>query len=164
MQPSALFEGYQLGAIRDCLRTINKPYNAIFRLRRELVPFLELEQEEATPACLKTLTPTIPVPREIVFESIYGGTRECFSSRLDIEANETLGFKLPTHKLALNVTFPLEDIPEDDQETLRLLNTWSLSLFFDPKVDGFKAHYLPQHLCRKCLGPWNENPAPVFWP
>jgi hypothetical protein len=89
---------------------------------------MELQKTETTPACLVTLLPKIPTPRELVFQSQDESAEQdepfCYSTRLNIEADEMLGEKMPKAKVDLQLRFPLsaDDIANDEQ-LFRLLLT-----------------------------------------
>lgn len=152
--PGWLFKDLDLTSLMTCFAELKQPQDVIYQLRRVAVPVLELDPESdpAPPECLTRLLPTIPVPREIVFKD--GEKGSCFSSRLDIEASQTLGVHLPKNRLALKVRVPpAEGIPRDRSEMERLLTGWALTpLWEDQKSENLKAKVFPDHLCIKCLG------------
>ena len=157
-----------LQEVRNCLATLTEAVTVNYRLKRAPAPYLFLDEDpKNTPACLKLTLKRIPVPREIIFDSTEFnrmGERDCYTSRLDVEANDLLGAKLPTHRLALMIEFPLPHIPVTDDETSRLLGSWSVALFRDPETGDWRAKYLSSKLCKQCIGARPEDPHPIFWP
>ena len=158
----------RLEEIRKCFATLKEPVTVNYRLKREPAPYLFLDEDpKTTPDCLKLTLKRIPVPREIIFDSTEFnrlGERDCYTSHLDVEANDLLGAKLPTHKLALTIEFPLPHVPVTDDETSRLLSSWSVGMFRDPDTGDWRAKYLSSKLCKQCIGERHEDPHPIFWP
>ena len=185
----AIFKDIPLTELRGCLATLAKagpPHLEIrYRLKRSFVPELELdgldsESPDAPPACLKKSLPRIPVPREIFFQAPYSQEPtaqedliSCFSSRLNVEANETSGVRLPTNRVALRLDFspisPSFVVPKDDAETRMLLLSWAISPFWQQEEMRYlPAVIVPDTLCRQCIGEKNlwrlQGPPPVLWP
>jgi hypothetical protein len=173
----SLFREMKLAAIRKCFADQSGPraktVSYSFRLKREAIPYLELRDPEKAPACLRETLGKIPVPREILFQGVQGDPPTCFSSRLDIEANQVLGIRLPTDRLDLQISFPLQQLPGSDEELERQLGAWSLTPLWGEGSDSserkaLKAKIVPEAICRRCLGEKGmlEHPAPdaAIWP
>ena len=174
---SALLQEIPLSTVRECLASIQEPVSVSYRLRRVAVPYLELDEPETAPVCLARALPRIPVPREIVFQaraarvaqSAPGGSAplDCYSSRLDLEADEVLGSKLPMARVALRFELPLENSPATDAELSRTLAAWALTPFWNPQEQAIPSKLMPDRLCRVCLGEkqMKESPYdPQHWP
>ncbi len=140
------------GAIRACLKSVTQAQTLVYRLSRDAQPSVVLSNPEEAPACVRQTLSRVPVPREIVFQSPSEGSLECYSSRLDLEANEVAGFDLPFRQRGTSLSLPLAKVPADDQATRRWLSSWILSLFWDEGHRGFRSKILPKSLCKKCLG------------
>ncbi len=183
--PRKIAEGLPLAAIRSCVTSlsIKKSVDAellsvVYKLVRDPVPHLQLQDLEEVPPCLVQTLPKIPVPREIFYqaESLGDVTPEtrrldCFASRLDIEADQWMGFKLPIAKLGVRVTFPPQNFdraPDDDDEMRRLIMTWALTPFWDSSTASFRAKVVPDTICRTCLGQSSmkkgDEPDLEVWP
>lgn len=172
----AMWKGMNLRAIRECLSTVNTTKERLsvnYRLVRDPAPYLQPEDPETAPACLKEVLPKIPVPREIFFQGQMsdsaGGMLTCFNSRINLEDDELWGWKLPIGKLDLELVFPMMELPSNDAETRMLLQAWGLRLLRDQDHQlKFPVKVVPDFLCRRCLGRdrWLEphNPLPALWP
>jgi hypothetical protein len=168
---AGLYRGMDLQPVRACLQSVQKPYIASYRLRREAVPFLELEvDEKTTPPCLREKLPRIPVPREILYQSTDEGELGCYSTRLDIEADEIFKVKLPKDKVALTLSLPLRSVPAEDKGLIELMGTWSLAPLWNPDGHRLTARVVPSVICRQCLGEkemlrkLDPDAPPVLWP
>jgi hypothetical protein len=169
-----LLRGLDVAGLRACfaaLQAAKEPVEVLFRLRRLPQPFLELQAAETTPACLAATLPRLPVPREIVFQSADADDQlGCYSSRLDLEADEVLGFKAPKARLELRLRFPQERAPKDDEETERMLVAWALTPFWGdrPSERALPGVIVPVAICKACIGEKNlldkRKSAPVYWP
>ncbi len=170
--PAWLFSEMPLDKIRSCLAGIKEPIELHYRLERYASPFLKLaiKDPEATPACLIEVLGKIPVPREIVFQSNEEGRLECYSSRLNVAANQKSGVRLPTHRLdvVVNLPLPLESMPADDHKTMMLLLSWALSPYWDKDPPSLEAHLMPEAICNVCLGEKEKlkqsDPVQELWP
>ena len=154
--------------LRQCLNGLTQTIDVSYRLRRRDFPWLELDEEKDTPACLTALLKKLPIPREIVFESLSPGGRECYTSRIDVMADDYFGIRLPVGKVALRLHFPLKHTFADDAELTRQMAAWVLSLFYRADEGVFPAKIFPRSYCDRCLGaraPETANdPKPVLWP
>jgi hypothetical protein len=169
-----LLKPVDLAKLRACLAGINESSTVLYRLRREAAPSLELEREDATPPCLAATLPSIPVPREIVFQSLSPetGRISCYAAGIDVHADEILGVKVPSHKLELELDFPMMayKIPKNDDETARLLASWALTPFWTASdgLTSLPSRVLTDALCKKCIGEkdlWKEGgQEPLEWP
>jgi hypothetical protein len=166
--PSSLVRGLSLSALQECLK---KDTATVFyyRLKRVDQPLLELDDPDDAPECIRNLLPTIPVPREIFYQAPTAtGGIQCYSSRLDVEANQTFGLRLPTHALAVRVELPLYSVPETADEMTMLILAWSLSPFWEGKPPVLPARAVPDNVCRVCLGEKTmvkpNGPPPTLWP
>jgi hypothetical protein len=166
--PASLFKDVKLDEAIACFESVKESSPVRYQLRRAAQPELVLEENKATPACLKKTLPKIAVPREIFFQSTEEGSPICYSSRLDIEANDTAGFKMPTHRLALRVDLPLAHLPENADEMRMLLLSWALTPLWEKDRSSLPSHVVPDALCGVCLGPDKllkpTDPPPVLWP
>jgi hypothetical protein len=166
----SLFAGVDLSTFRQCLAAVNeesKENKIVYKLNRAIKPFLELVENEQTPACLLDVLPILPVPREIYFQALEGERLSCFNSRISIAAEDVLGTSTVFHGVQLDLTFPLAALPEGDAETLLLLGTWAVTSFFDER--GYlQAKIVPRSLCASCFGGkglfLESDPLPPFWP
>lgn len=162
-----LFRELKLADIRSCLAPL-KSLSVSYRVKWLPVPYLELDAGDETPECLKSTLSSIPVPREIFFQSNEDDRLECYSSRLNIESNEIADFKLPIAKTAVKVEFPLLQPPKDDDETRMLLLTWALTPFWDRSDGTLLSHLVPDTICGACLGEKTKlgptSPKPLSWP
>lgn len=171
---ASMFSELDLGEARRCLSSLGEGTPPVsYRLRRESRPFLELKSPEDAPACLRLALPRIPVPREILFQSPEKGQYTCYSARLDLEANQTFGeLRLPTNRVEVLLKFPLAKKPSDDEETIRLLGAWALTLIWGESSGGkerrLAAKIVPDRLCRRCLGDESfqkeGDPDHLLWP
>lgn len=162
------------------LQSATKSGELRYRLRREPAPYWELEvDEDETPACARTSLARIPVPREIVFQSPELGrdTRilDCFSARIDIDADRVLGVRLPLAKLGMTIPFPSEALARavtSDAEFEAQLLTWSIAPFWSGEAGtrAIRARIVPLPLCSRCLGERGLVPVsatgnlPALWP
>ncbi len=165
----SLFKEIDLISLRRCLGTLKSDLVVLYRLKRDPAPFLVLDENpEMKPDCLRTALANIPVPREIFFQSNEEGVMSCYSSRLDIEADELFWVKVPKAKTALRLDFPLASPPETDEQTHLLLMSWAMAPFWRDPGHHLISHLVPDALCRACLGKENmlENSGPpvLLWP
>jgi hypothetical protein len=179
---NSLFNGLLLTPVRGCLSQLNsekewkvkdgqeevsvkKELNYI--LHRETAPFLELEKAEKTPECIRTLLSKIPVPREIFFQSNDEGKLGCYNSRIPIVQQE-LGIQAALHHLRVKIAFPLESLPQTDEETLMLLATWAIIPYWDSDKKSILSKAVPSEICSKCIGERNLyhelDSLPPQWP
>jgi hypothetical protein len=162
-----LFKDLKLEDLRACIAHA-KGGRAVYLVRRLPVPYLELQEEDDMPACLKAVLATIPLPREIFFQSVEGDRLACYSTRLAIEANEVVGFKMPIDKAEVRLDFPMATQPKDDDEMRMLLMSWALTPFWDHSNSTLTAHLVPDKICATCLGERTMlkpgDPEPVSWP
>lgn len=153
----ALFSGknpIDLEAVRSCLASIKKPVEAVYRLRKDYRPALVLEKDEKkTPPCLVSSLSEIPVPREIVFQSPQiDGSLACYASGIRPENDRPIPFRWIKHGWELGVQLPLEENPENVEQTRLLLLSWALRPFKTEAGDLFVVKVVPDSLCRICLG------------
>lgn len=162
----------RLPELQQCLTSLRSSRETkvvLYRLRREHRPYLELQDPEEAPPCLRETLPRIPVARELFFQSNeYAGRMYCYASRLEVEANEILGVRLPGAQYELKVELPLKQVPQNGPETLRLISAWSLTPFFNGKNGVVRAKIVPDPICRRCIGEKemlrDDHPDPSFWP
>jgi hypothetical protein len=163
----SIFKDFDLKAIRECMASLEMSISVLYRLERASQPSLVLEVNEVTPACLKEFLPQIPVPREIVF---YSGEKEgvrCYSARLDLGADEWFGAKVPMNRYVLKIGFPIEPLPRDNEELLRLLGAWSITPLGRNRPWELGAKLLPDVFCARCAGQkesFKLNPLETPWP
>lgn len=178
----ALHSGAPVEKIRACIAGLPPGTRVSFRLRREPVPELvldgpdESDKPELLPPCFRELLGRVPVPREIFFQSREEGELLCYSSRVNIEADEirALGVKWPLSKTVLNVTFPISEAPggapgsAGEIDIRSLLLSWSLAPFFKEGKSELEAFIVPDRICQVCLGEkaflGPNDPAPPAWP
>ena len=142
-----------LEPLRQCLMTVRKNTSVNYSVRWLPVPRLELDEDSAEDApCLRKTLPQLPLPREILYQSMESGRAACYSSRLAIESNEIAGFKLPMHRLEVRIALPLDrEVPVVTDEQLRAaLMGWVLTPFWEG--DTLPARLVPDAICRACLG------------
>jgi hypothetical protein len=166
----SLFSTLDLGAVRKCLNSISDDTKAIrvsYKLKREIAPFFILEENKETPACFKKVLGVIPVPREVYFQAVEGDSLSCYSSRIPLVVEETLGISNYLTSIRLSVDLPLTRFPEGDEETVLLMGTWIVAPFFN----GFAyidSKIVPESLCSTCFGGKGllhaTDPLPPFWP
>ena len=171
---TTMFEGVDLRGLRACFAKLTAETPAVsYRLRREHRPYLELENPDDAPACLRLELLRIPVPREIVFQSPEKGHYTCYSARVDLEANQLWGgLKVPTDRLSILMRFPLTKHPSNDEETVRVLAAWALTPIWKEgsgkKGRQLSAKIVPDRLCRRCLGEKDflseGDPDHLLWP
>jgi hypothetical protein len=185
-EPATLLEGISPGAVRDCFRKHSELIanakdgsgvmrEAEYRLERSDQPKLVLQEEETKGqpvSCLKKVLPVIPVPREIIYQA-EPLEWSCFNSRVNIEANDLLGIKMPTKKWAVRLVFPLTEIPKDDAAMTRQLLAMALTPLLDPESPTqFKSKVVPNAICKRCFGkkrlyskdgPYHDDPPPTWW-
>lgn len=155
----------ELPAIRACLAGLKQSAVLRFRVRRLAQPELELQESEKAPECVARMLGRIPMPREILFQSVEEGHLDCYSSRLDIEADEVLGAKVPTSRVEVRVDLPLALAPQDDASLARMLAGWALTPFWslpEGKSGAVSARIVPSRMCLKCLGKEREDPNEAF--
>jgi len=172
-RPAAeLFNGIDIKAVRECLSDKTTATPVSYRLRREAVPklVLNVDEPEKVSLCVYKTLPEIPVPREIFFETNEYGQMLCYSARLDIEADELAGAKMPMAKIDVTIPLPLKRPPKDDAETVRLLQSWALTPLWGAGRDGkpeLKSKIVTKQLCKKCIGEKNlmqRESVPAYWP
>ncbi len=165
---ASLFSETKLADVRACIAKVQSSARASYRLRRGATPYYELDESDDAAACLRTALPLIPLPREIFFQSNEGDRLACYASRLPVEGDEVVGFKLPISKQALKLDFPLATQPRDDDETRMLLMSWALTPFWENNGASIKARLVPDSICVKCLGEGvmlkPTDPEPMLWP
>ncbi len=164
-----LWKDMDFAAIRACLKTVVAPIDVVYRLKREPDPRLVLDShDEKTPPCLAQAMPEIRVPREIAFQSPEPDGLSCYAARLDLEADELLGQKVPGSRFYLWLRLPLQPNPQDDDETRRVLVGWALSPFWDPRTNTVPSKVLTRDLCKACIGErsLHDPDAPLgnLWP
>ena len=171
----SLFQKLDVKSLRQCFETQTEVHDLDYLLVRKPVPEMELTDHEKAPKCIQTLLMTIPVPREIIFraEEPTDAKPRCWSSRLNIEADEVFGLKLPSAALSVHIALPLLPVPKDDAEVVRLLGSWALTPFFRDLPGGahgrLRSQIVPDRLCDQCMGrprdpyrpPLGESP---IWP
>lgn len=173
-------ESLPLEKIRICLASIPSGVEATYRLIRDAQPWLELQDPDDAPPCLREELSSIPVPREIFFQHRSAGRIEeparerglspiqtnlardtangaalgCFNLRLPIEADRTMGFRLPVKKWALRIAFPLDAGVLGEAAISRLLTAWALTpLWVTDEGGEVPVNWVPDSLCKRCLGP-----------
>ncbi|MBL7715118.1 MAG: hypothetical protein JNL01_06580 [Bdellovibrionales bacterium] len=152
-----LFPEFPAAKLRACFLTIPPGTTVTYRFVRQAQPFLEIEDPEDAPACMVEYLRTIPVPREIIFQTPVKSNLDCYTARVDLESSEKFGIKMPIARLDMAVRFPLRKLPTDDDATLRLVQGWALTPFFKDvrNADGVpevSATLMPERLCKKCMG------------
>ena len=181
-----LYKEMDFFKLRKCFQTVNQStwnQDVIFELRRSKVPFWkrdepELEDDDpfeeepdsaeaAVPSCIRVLLDKIPIPREIFFQSNDEGSVNCYSSRIDIDEDDTLKIKSNLQHHELRIAFPLKKIPETEEEMTLLLATWSLAPFFDTSSQ-LNVKLVSTSMCGKCMGEKNmflsTDKLPPQWP
>lgn len=149
-------------ALVSCLQTLNTQFGAEgaearefgYRLVRETQPKLELQDADEAPECLKTVLPSIPVPREIFFMVRDRQDRlACLSSRVPMDAGDFLGVRLPAKGVEVRLKFPDPNLPKDRAAAGRWLQAWVMTPYFyfeqDHKIQG---KYVPESICGQCFG------------
>ena len=172
-----LFSTVKLAPVRDCVKKIPAGTVLVFRIRYRSQPVLELaearntagEPFEAPPACAREVLGTLPMPREIFFQSAEEkGGLECYASRLPLDSDKVLNTPWPFKRTQLNVEFPLPLVPDDDAKTSLLLQTWVLTPYFGSESGRIEARIVPDALCKACMGESNlitsGQPIPPHWP
>lgn len=187
--PDVLLEGVRMSAVLNCLRELKAQKIARYRLEPGPFPKLVLEgldekpeDSDAPPACLREYLPEILVAREIFFQKPPAGETEasmprepfCYGARLPVSPKELLGWALPSGGSALVIQFPLESLPSTEEETRRLLLSWSLTPFFafGEQSPGASAKPASRALCEACFSVPRgsrstplEDPLPqAVWP
>lgn len=172
--PATLFKSLMTAKIKECLLSLKEQTSVVYHLKRSVAPSFILDSELDSPACIKEYLPQIPIPREIIYQAPTDSSENarrnlnCYSTRLDLEANEWMGARLPTHRVDLKVWFPLPSPPKSDEELFRYLVTWAITPLWNEQSQGLKAKVLPNHLCKKCIGEkeWlmGNEPEIIFWP
>jgi hypothetical protein len=172
------FSKLNLSAIRSCLNRNTpagkgaevKAFELEWALRKDGQPSLELRYPEEAPECIRSTLAQIPFPQELVFvvpnENLDRG--DCYTSRLNLDSGELLGWELPRARIRLRVGFPLRDVPRTDREVERMLRAWTLSIYRGGSRENgaFHGRFLPARYCLKCMGiPENpERGAPTVPP
>ncbi len=168
---NSLFKDIHLREVRKCFLSSSilqaeKPLS--YRLRRNTAPYLQLQESEDTPDCIKQALEKIPVPREIFFQSNEEGALSCYNARIPILDEELLGIRNALHPIEVKIDLPLDEVPKTDQETLVLLGTWVISSFFQNNPNQLQSKTVPRDLCGQCLGEKNVfsdgEPLPPLWP
>lgn len=109
-------------------------------LQRSPRPVLKLIPVDQ-PSCLDKWMPVIPLPREIVY---FSSKAECMTTRIDVEADRILGFKLPIRQSMIKVKFPIEP-------TSLWVESIVLTTFWNPELKGFASYPMSQKLCMQCM-------------
>ncbi|MBI2711900.1 MAG: hypothetical protein HYX41_03400 [Bdellovibrio sp.] len=167
-----LFEKFPLAALRICLKQVNETGKEIhlnYLLKREIVPVLELEDPEEAPSCVQEVMKTLPVPREIFFQSENEGKTACYNARLSPQVEDSLlSLKKWLRKFHLNISFPMNRLPLNDEETSMLLETWSISPFWNPDRTAVVGRVVPDSICNRCMGEETlldpKKGLPPAWP
>ena len=163
-----LFKDVDLVEARACLTSLTSTASVLYRLKRVDAPYLEIDAVDETPSCLVSALPKIPLPREFFFQSNEEGQLRCYGTRLDIEADEIAGLKMPRNRLALRIDLPLAQAPLNDKETRLLLLSWVLTPFWENDGHYLPSKIMPDHLCNACLGEKERvkdtDPPPTLWP
>ncbi|MEK6704279.1 MAG: hypothetical protein AABZ06_00660 [Bdellovibrionota bacterium] len=150
-----IFDGMEFKKLRGCLSSIKEEVAVLYRLKREISPYLLLDDPENSPACLRESLNKIPIPREIMFESGDEGMINCYSARMDVEANEIFWIKMPVNKIGIKVRFPLVKPPLNDDDTILLLTSWALTPFWRGEKLFIDSRIVPDGICSTCLGEQN---------
>jgi hypothetical protein len=170
---SQLFRSVDLSSVQKCFETLSQNSEKrtfSYRLNREPALFFELKDSEEAPLCLREKLNRIPVPREIFFQSKDEEQLSCYSARLAIQDEEFLGIRSTLQHLDLNITFPLTESPQSNEELLMLLKTYAIAPFWTQESEGKRliSRPVPQTLCEKCLGKKNlfldKDALPPLWP
>lgn len=153
----SLFPEFQASKLRACFLTIAPNTTVTYRFVRKAQPYFEIDEPEEAPECLVHYLKTIPVPREIIFQTPVKSNLDCYTARVDLESSEKFGIKMPMARLDMNVRFPLRRLPSDDADTLRLIQGWALTPFFKDvrnadSVPEVSATLMPERLCKACMG------------
>ena len=168
-QPYAdIFKDISEIKIRECLNTVKSEVTLRYRMNRAPAPFYELEKNEHVPPCFEEVLPKIPLPREIVFQSNEEGSLGCYSSRLNIEADELFWVKVPKAKTVLDIMVPSVFEEAANEEAFRLLLlSWMIAPFYDDK-NYIPSTVMPDVFCIACMGERNMSKATkapiVLWP
>jgi hypothetical protein len=178
--------------IQACLSSIRHDQpnlKVTYELKRENTPYFQLvlnddadsdesskddpdqtKDSEKAPACFRQYLQTIPVPREIFFQSLDENEKlSCFNSRIRVAADERGGFGIldSLNTTQLNLVLPLDKPPQGERELILTLGTWVMTPFFNENK------YLPSKLvstgvCNSCIGPkelfHDTDVLPPFWP
>ncbi|HAR43228.1 MAG TPA: hypothetical protein DCS07_11470 [Bdellovibrionales bacterium] len=165
---SDLLKEISIDGLRACLSTMKSEAVVTYQMKRPPAPFYELQKGENVPPCLLQELPKIPLPREVVFESNEEGFMGCYSSRLDLEADELLWVKVPKARTVLNLTLPTAFAKARTDEEVRLLFlSWMLTPFYDSQR-FIPSRVVPDVLCTRCIGEKNMSNASkspiVLWP
>ncbi len=175
----AMSAGFDLAAVRSCLKSIQPGTSVTYKLVRGPRPELLLEgipepkpspspepapspgsspkpspspEPPPVPPCLVKVLPRVPVPREIVYQSAEEGRIMCYSSR--VEDSTGLGADLveafSTNRVVLRLNFPVWPMPDSDLKTAQWLVSLSLSPFL--REQGILGRILPDSQCQACLG------------
>jgi hypothetical protein len=165
------FKELKLDDVRTCLKGLKQSVTLHYLLRRDDLPYLELDLDESDeiPDCVQKTLAKIPVPREIIFQSSEEGELHCYSSRLDIELDRFLTARLPIHRFVLEVELPRAkpDLDTSDEALQRRLLALSLSPYFD-EDKHISSRILTERLCAACIGPDQlftpRDPRQPLWP
>jgi len=166
----SLFKEVRLNKFMECISNITTPVTLQYLLIREPRPYFVLEENEQnkSPECLKQTLEKIPVPREILFQSDENNGFECYSSRLDLEKDETLGTKVPGNSFYLLVNLPPARKIHTDEEAVRFLGALALTPFWDEETKTLKSKIVPENICIRCMGETailkEGNSVPAYWP
>ncbi len=153
--PREAFARFDFQQLQACLARVPAGQVHRFRLSRDNEPTLVMEEPEKAPECLRHRLGRIPVPREVVFvapsdQSPQG--RECWASRLDLEREEWKGLPRPGQGYVLSLSFPLQPLPQDAEETQRWLTALALSPLYEESGRKLFGVRVPETICRQCLG------------
>jgi hypothetical protein len=189
----SLAQGFDLRAFRTCIAEVNQnPEKPKFRFRLQRVPepYLELQDPEDAPECIRNLLSKIPVPREIFYQALptnlpqaksavgtdrptkdVGPYYDCYAASLDLEADQVMGVKVSKAKWDLVIEFPLKKIAlRTDEEALRVYLGWAIMPFFNKEKGEWTvpSKYVPDHICKMCMGEERMlktgDPLPLLWP
>lgn len=174
--PRSIFKDVALDRLRNCIASLNAAeenhptqLSVVYRVKREAVPTMELDNPDGAPECLRDTLPRIAMPREIVFQSNDEGKLLCYSSRFDVEADQVMSLKVPLiKKMSVRLDFPIKKPPLKDDETILLLTSWAISPLWDPDTKRIDARIMPDRICATCMGEKNmltpDGAPPVLWP
>jgi hypothetical protein len=170
-QPGESFPGVDLAAVGTCLRSLREPATVRYRLRRRELPWLELQDPDRAPECLRQALARLPVPRTLMFQSHEEGRLACYHAALDLRRDEVLGAKVPFRgQWVLSVSFPLEAPPSTPEDTVRLLAAWAITPIWRQEGEQPRVEIVPERLCQRCLGEsgWRASGSgtatPPSWP
>lgn len=168
-----LHAGADTSSVRECLSGLKVPVNVAYRLRGEPRPYLELQDPEDAPECVRQHLARIPVPREIFFQSTEEGQLRCYAARLDLEFDRVplFGFRWPLTRAFVRTTLSASLVSADKPESAgNFLSGVALGPFFATTGMGWAipARLVPDTICKPCLGERGmltpRDPPPRLWP